>query len=184
MLAIIREYIRQGMFIVFTVDIILPPPPCCRCIAKAGIQSIKDLSCDISELKRRTDDIRERNDESSIQAEKAAQRRSVVMPRITSYLAVSAAHTPVYPRPSPTYAELLAEHKHIIATFAPQSSDRTVDCYQRRWVKCRECGIVLRDTEIAYYGGPSGDNLCVCSKCSREKTDKRSKFVGIIRIRK
>jgi hypothetical protein len=34
--------------------------------------------------------------------------------------------------------------------------------------QCRECGQVLRDTEMAYYGGPGGANLGVCSKCSRK----------------
>jgi hypothetical protein len=140
-------------------------PPCCRCTVKAGIQSVKDFSCDTSELKKKTDEIRARNDESRIQAERAAQHRAVSMPRITSY---SASQTPSSPRSGPTDAELLAEQMRITATFDPQSPDWTVDCYQRRWIKCRECGQVLRDTEMACYGGPGGANLGICSKCSRK----------------
>ena len=141
-------------------------PPNCLCTAKSGIQSISDFTCDPLELQERTDIIRKENDER--RARKEAASKMVKSPRI-QFHSYPANHSSENTASSPTDTELYEEQQRIAANFNPASPSWTVDRFGRRWIKCKECGSILRDTVMAYYGGPDGVNQGICSACSRKK---------------
>lgn len=63
-----------------------------------------------------------------------------------------------------------AEYQRICAFFDERSNIATIDKYDRRWIKCRICGEIKQDSEMAEYGGAGRTNTGTCSLCARKLT--------------
>lgn len=138
-------------------------PPCCLCVAGAGIQKKEDFKRDLQDRLFDIDKIRRTNEEEirlREERERSFERRSVY-PRPTPYAA-----RPVVPA-GPTQEELDAEYIRICQSYDPTSDEWTVDRYNRRWIMCTVCGRIKQDTQMSYYGGKGGANRGVCADCSR-----------------
>jgi hypothetical protein len=77
-------------------------------------------------------------------------------------------------------AALLEKHTDILALGYEQIKDKFVqqteqirDSYGYRWVKCKYCGEIKRESEFTSYGGINHVNLGDCALCSREREQKR-----------
>ena len=138
-------------------------PPCCLCVAGAGIQKKEDFKRDLQDRLFDIDKIRRTNEEEirlREERERSFERRSVYT-RPTPY-----ADRPVVPA-GPTQEELDAEYIRICQSYDPSSEEWTVDRYNRRWIMCTVCGRIKQDAEMSYYGGKGGANQGVCADCSR-----------------
>lgn len=138
-------------------------PPCCLCVAGAGIQKKEDFKRDLQDRLFDIDKIRRTNEEEirlREERERSFERRSVY-PRPTPYAA-----RPVVPA-GPTQEELDAEYIRICQSYDPSSEEWTVDRYNRRWIMCTVCGRIKQDAQMSYYGGKGGANQGVCADCSR-----------------
>ena len=138
-------------------------PPCCLCVAGAGIQKKEDFKRDLQDRLFDIDKIRRTNEEEirlREERERSFERRSVY-PRPTPYAA-----RPVVPA-GPTQEELDAEYIRICQSYDPTSDEWTVDRYNRRWIMCTVCGRIKQDAQMSYYGGKGGANRGVCADCSR-----------------
>lgn len=138
-------------------------PPCCLCVAGAGIQKKEDFKRDLQDRLFDIDQIRRTNEEEirlREERERSFERRSVY-PRPTPYAA-----RPVVPA-GPTQEELDAEYIRICQSYDPTSDEWTVDRYNRRWIMCTVCGQIKQDAQMSYYGGKGGANRGVCADCSR-----------------
>lgn len=138
-------------------------PPCCLCVAGAGIQKKEDFKRDLQDRLFDIDKIRRTNEEEirlREERERSFERRSVY-PRPTPYAA-----RPVVPA-GPTQEELDAEYIRICQSYDPSSEEWTVDRYNRRWIMCTVCGRIKQDAQMSYYGGKGGANRGVCADCSR-----------------
>lgn len=138
-------------------------PPCCLCVAGAGIQKKEDFKRDLQDRLFDIDKIRRTNEEEirlREERERSFERRSVY-PRPTPYAA-----RPVVPA-GPTQEELDAEYIRICQSYDPTSEEWTVDRYNRRWIMCTVCGRIKQDVQMSYYGGKGGTNRGVCADCSR-----------------
>lgn len=138
-------------------------PPCCLCVAGAGIQKKEDFKRDLQDRLFDIDKIRRTNEEEirlREERERSFERRSVY-PRPTPY---AARH--VVPS-GPTQEELDAEYIRICQSYDPTSEEWTVDRYNRRWIMCTVCGRIKQDAQMSYYGGKGGANRGVCANCSR-----------------
>lgn len=138
-------------------------PPCCLCVAGAGIQKKEDFKRDLQDRLFDIDKIRRTNEEEirlREERERSFERRSVY-PRPTPYAA-----RPVVPA-GPTQEELDAEYIRICQSYDPTSEEWTVDRYNRRWIMCTVCGRIKQDAQMSYYGGKGGANRGVCADCSR-----------------
>ena len=54
-----------------------------------------------------------------------------------------------------------------------QQTKQIRDSFGFRWVKCKYCGEIKRESEFASYGGINHVNLGDCALCSREREQKR-----------
>lgn len=138
-------------------------PPCCLCVAGAGIQKKEDFKRDLQDRLFDIDKIRRTNEEEirlREVRERSFERRSVY-PRPTPYAA-----RPVVPA-GPTQEDLDAEYIRICQSYDPTSDEWTVDRYNRRWIMCTVCGRIKQDSQMSYYGGKGGANRGVCADCSR-----------------
>lgn len=138
-------------------------PPCCLCVAGAGIQKKEDFKRDLQDRLFDINKIRRTNEEEirlREERERSFERRSVC-PRPTPYAA-----RPVVPA-GPTQEELDAEYIRICQSYDPTSDEWTVDRYNRRWIMCTVCGRIKQDAQMSYYGGKGGANRGVCADCSR-----------------
>lgn len=138
-------------------------PPCCLCVAGAGIQKKEDFKRDLQDRLFDIDKIRRTNEEEirlREERERSFERRSVY-PRPTPYAA-----RPVVPA-GPTQEKLDAEYIRICQSYDPTSEEWTVDRYNRRWIMCTVCGRIKQDVQMSYYGGKGGANRGVCADCSR-----------------
>lgn len=138
-------------------------PPCCLCVAGAGIQKKEDFKRDLQDRLFDIDKIRRTNEEEirlREERERSFERRSVYT-RPTPY-----ATRPVVPA-GPTQEELDAEYIRICQSYDPSSEEWTVDRYNRRWIMCTVCGRIKQDAQMSYYGGKGGANRGVCADCSR-----------------
>lgn len=138
-------------------------PPCCLCVAGAGIQKKEDFKRDLQDRLFDIDKIRRTNEEEirlREVRERSFERRSVY-PRPTPYAA-----RPVVPA-GPTQEDLDAEYIRICQSYDPTSDEWTVDRYNRRWIMCTVCGRIKQDAQMSYYGGKGGANRGVCADCSR-----------------
>ena len=138
-------------------------PPCCLCVAGAGIQKKEDFKRDLQDRLFDIDKIRRTNEEEirlREERERSFERRSVYT-RPTAY-----ATRPVVPA-GPTQEELDAEYIRICQSYDPSSEEWTVDRYNRRWIMCTVCGRIKQDAQMSYYGGKGGANRGVCADCSR-----------------
>ena len=138
-------------------------PPCCLCVAGAGIQKKEDFKRDLQDRLFDIDKIRRTNEEEirlREERDRSFERRSVY-PRPTPYAA-----RPVVPA-GPTQEELDAEYIRICQSYDPTSDEWTVDRYNRRWIMCTVCGRIKQDAQMSYYGGKGGANRGVCADCSR-----------------
>lgn len=41
------------------------------------------------------------------------------------------------------------------------------DSFGHRWFQCNSCGGIVRDSDMAYYGGVNSVNKGLCRECSR-----------------
>lgn len=140
----------------------------CLCTAKAGIRCVADFSASPEKLKEKTDIIRKKNDnriKNELQAAQQKRDYRLLQRQIQEHY--PPAHYSALPAPSD--AALLEEQKRISDKFELQSTEWTVDCFGRRWIRCKLCGQIQRDTAMAYYGGQDGPNQGVCSNCSRQQ---------------
>lgn len=138
-------------------------PPCCLCVAGAGIRKKEDFKRDLQDRLFYIDKIRRTNEEEirlREERERSFERRSVYT-RPTPYAA-----RPVVPA-GPTQEELDAEYIRICQSYDPSSEEWTVDRYNRRWIMCTVCGRIKQDAQMSYYGGKGGANQGVCADCSR-----------------
>ena len=138
-------------------------PPCCLCVAGAGIQKKEDFKRDLQDRLFYIDKIRRTNEEEirlREERERSFERRSVYT-RPTPYAA-----RPVVPA-GPTQEDLDAEYIRICQSYDPSSEEWTVDHYNRRWIMCTVCGRIKQDAQMSYYGGKGGANQGVCADCSR-----------------
>lgn len=138
-------------------------PPCCLCVAGAGIQKKEDFTRDLSERLSEIEKIRKANEKEIRQREERSRAfdRRPINTRPTPYTTKPAA--PV----GPTQAELDAEYNQICQHFDPDAEEWTVDRYNRRWILCTLCGQIKKDTQMSSYGGRGGANKGVCAECSR-----------------
>ena len=138
-------------------------PPCCLCVASAGIQKKEDFKRDLPERLADIERIRKANEEEIRQREERSRAfdRRPTYTSPTLYAAKPAA--PV----GPTQAELDAEYNRICQHFDPHAEEWTVDRYNRRWILCTACGQIKKDTQMSSYGGRGGANKGVCAECSR-----------------
>lgn len=130
-------------------------PPGCKCLASVGIQRKEDFTRPIEERLAEVSKLRQKN-EARIEEEKQSQARN------------DRYSTSQYLESKPTQDDLDAAYSRIVETFDPTSQEWTVDQYGRRWIRCKICGEIKRDTQMSIYGGADGANQGICSVCMRQ----------------
>ena len=137
----------------------------CQCIAGEGIRHKDDFKKSEDERRATIEKIRLKN-ETPIQKSETAY--SAERPRRFAKFYPKPIAKKVYSTPSPpTNNELEHAYQNIVARFNPAAEEKTVDEYGRRWIKCKICGKIKQDNQMASYGGVGGLNLGICSDCSR-----------------
>ena len=80
-------------------------------------------------------------------------------------------HAANFASSGPTKEELESTYQKVKEAFDPFSTEWTMDQYGRRWIKCKVCGEIKRDSQMSSYGGKDGVNLGICSTCIRQNKD-------------
>lgn len=141
---------------------------CCRCSAHAGVRHKEDFNKSGEERKAIIEKIR-LNNENKIQRRKSTyiSDRSKRVPKLYSKLVAPILKKESPIQKAPSQQELERAYQDVISNFNYNALEKTVDKYGRRWLKCKICGEIKQDNQMASYGGSDGLNLGICSVCSR-----------------
>ena len=144
--------------------------PECKCLAFEGIRSIKDF--DLTRERRREiiDKIRQENDERYELAVQERERKE----KLRSFVSLNRQFSQQAPRLQPartvmTYEERIRVGKQqVIGKFDRDDDELVYDSFSLRWLKCRFCGEIKLEGEMATYGGREGAKKGTCRDCSRK----------------
>lgn len=131
-------------------------PPGCKCLAFVGIRCKEDFTRPLADRMADIESLRLENEARIAEDEK---RKQSLRPFI---------HATNHTSSGPTEQELEAAYQKIKSAFDPSSTEWTMDPYGRRWIKCKVCGEIKRDSQMSFYGGTDGVNLGICSTCTQQ----------------
>ena len=124
-------------------------------------------SAEISEI---IDRVRRENDERYELAVQERERKE----KLRSFVSMNRQFAQQTPRPQPartvmTYEERVRVGKQqVIGKFDRDDNELVYDSFNLRWLKCRFCGEIKPEGEMATYGGREGAKMGTCRDCSRK----------------
>ena len=143
--------------------------PECKCLAFEGIQSVKDFDLAREQRREIIDRVRRENDERYELAVQERERKE----KLRSFVSMNRQFAQQTPRPQPartvmTYEERVRVGKQqVIGKFDRDDNELVYDSFNLRWLKCRFCGEIKPEGEMATYGGREGAKMGTCRECSR-----------------
>lgn len=139
-----------------------------KCTGASGIRELSDFDLTPEERQAKVDALRKKyeEEEAEHQRRRAESIRNMTeeQRQLKAYLDSKSTSSPL---PPPPILRSKAQRMHdeavrIFESFDPEAPEKTVDAFDRRWLKCDICGRIMQEEAFVEFGGP---NRGICRFC-------------------
>lgn len=139
-----------------------------KCTGASGVRELSDFDLSPEERQAKVDALRKKyeEEEAEHQRRRAESIRNMTeeQRQLKAYLDSKSTSSPL---PPPPILRSKAQRMHdeavrIFESFDPEAPEKTVDAFDRRWLKCDICGRIMQEEAFVEFGGP---NRGICRFC-------------------